>query len=1248
MSGTLQKGMDSGKAPENVKRQVFVNGIGICAEPTCSERIMQNRTTLGECAHIIPKVVDSHPREDYTTPLEDRKKENNLLYLCLKHHTLVDDAQHWQIYTVEVLRDWKRKHEEWAAKIKKDAPLPQDFKEMVAEQTNASEAIIGKLLDTCRELLDRHLITEARIFLYQIDLLLLDTNNKRLNAKTDLLNAILSIRCEQIPEAKSQLLQLIKANPDDVEPMLEYVELCDNAPEPDDDKVRIEQRARNLTNSNPRLIFIDLTRKWKKQEAIEIPDIWGKWTDDVRLNAKFICQYALFCDLSEKTQQRDTLINLWQKELPTSPRPHLFKVFFAILDLFRSTGLSLQEQVRALQELLRFSKSEREQAAAKDPLHLRDQISWLMQELKLELAYSDFADTVSDVEELCNKLVSLIEKCYFDSFINDTLLQCLVSLRLEPNQWRAITHQIQGSNVSPTQPIVELIFLRALEYDALYSELNKFIDKYDHSDLQGILQDITNDDAEQASEKVNARKNSMFTLLLLRAINDRASAIRLSELVEVSDDHQLDLRYARLRILERHKRDKEALDIIRNLPLEDAAPSALHIIGNVAYRNKQWDLFVPSATQLLKFDISQSYRSQLHAELAMAYFDRGDDTNAINHADQALSQPDVLGEENSQTLLHVLGESLAMKGMYDNACLKFQQYGQIKRSFPLLIDEAGLYLKSTFPNKYAMSLSFIMRAFEESEVYSDELYASVHLFLIELDNAGIISNTDEPSVDYGLFVKLEGFTNGWFYIGEKDKSLGAIPIRPGSDSYRAVHHKAVGNEIEWPAYKFSNPDARHKILHIVDAPAFLAHRSFEAIDQMAKIGNAPIWFIRVGKEDGTLDIERLNQFFKEQFEPNNELFDSYVRTPMPFASLCTMQGGLVHALGKITSENKGFIRCNNGTQADIDAQRATTSEVLQGKPCFIDGLSALVLAEAGLLEVVIEALPKLGVSTSVIRLLRKIAGDFEFTPSSVGMARFVDGSFQFSPRNKDSDEAVRMHLLGSADLLDKLPNKVIGKNYPKLEDDRNWDHLLPDYFVDAFRYAQEQEAHLLSDDWLFVEYYKVLGESPVPKHLSSISLIRAMADSKRIAWDVYLKYFALLSFYRYHLLLVSVDDMFQAVFPPTSGGLAISVPQNLSLLNLQFTLSPEYGVDDKTVIGILSSFFTRLILDESVLPKKADEIFALAIVQSLAKRDRRMMSRVIIQVCQQQIGQRLSPNIKSKLQILDKQLFGYSQGSILL
>lgn len=317
------------------------------------------------------------------------------------------------------------------------------------------------------------------------------------------------------------------------------------------------------------------------------------------------------------------------------------------------------------------------------------------------------------------------------------------------------------------------------------------------------------------------------------------------------------------------------------------------------------------------------------------------------------------------------------------------------------------------------------------------------------------------------------------------------------------------------------------------------------MENIAQIGNAPVWVMQLANEDGSFDFEGLKRLIKEQTQPNYDFFDTYVGTPLPISFLSTVLGGLAQALRAIIHEQKGFIRINDGSLADLDIQKVTANDVLQGTACFIDGLATLMLAEAGLLETVTKALPNIGVSTSVIRLLRKIAADFDPPSSTIGTVGVIDENLHFSPRNKEREETFRKRLLLAADLLETLPNNVIAKTYPKLEGDVGQDHLLPDYFVDAFRYAQQEEAHIVTDDALLIRSYKSLGESSIPKHFSSFSLIQNMAENGQITRDEYLRYFAQLTFYRYHLLSLSVDSMLDTVLPSTQSGIITPAPRNI-------------------------------------------------------------------------------------------------------
>ena len=1227
MAKKLKDGDDSLAVSQKVKRQLFVDAVGICAEPKCNSRLMESRTTLGECAHIIPRKVGSHPREDYQTPLEDRKKEPNLLYLCLKHHKLVDDKEHKEDYTAQTLREWKKHHEAFAAGISKSSPpIPQQ----------ASKSTILQLMSACRSYLDSYRINEARAFLSQIDILLLDIDDATLNAEADFLGAILVARNEKTPEAKEQLLEIIRAHPNYIEPMLEYIELCGSAPEPTDELERIEKLARAIDKNHPHLLLIDLFRKYKNGDIIKDESIFEIKTDNTRLTARFISQHSLFCDTAGDTTRRDALVEQWQKFAPNSPNPYRFKAMYKMIDVIRNSP----EQADLIDEALKFSKQQRQEIEDKDPLMPHGQIEWLLNELKLRVALFRITGEDTGFDAVRNDMILWIAQCYFDSAINAIVADLLAYLSIEPDQWRIITGKIQESNVAPSKDLIEVLFLHALPHNDLFDDLIDFIKKYNQDNLLEILQAIKNNDAPKTAKLINAKHDSNFSLMVLQSIRDYDVAVPLTELLEIKQDYQSQFLTIRLGILVMYKQDRRALDLITEPIIDEANLFMLHIIEELTYKNEQLHFFIPAALRLLTLHIPDGYKIQLHGKLSMVYFGQKDDTNAIMHAEHALVQPEDLGEDNSHNIFGLMVQALMNKGQVDKACGAFAQYHHIKPTFEFFGTQAQCYLKSSFDDRYEKAVSCIVQAFEITEAYNDNIYLSAFNILLELSNAGAILAHDEPAVKDGLFVKLEGISD-WLYIGGQEKSLGAECISPDTDSHAALIGKSVLDKIDWPADEYSGYNDKRTILHITTPARFLSHRASEAMAKAAQLGNTSIRTFRVIDDDGKLDMSGFERFMEEQDQPRKDFFESYISNGLPFAFLCKMQGSIQSALGIVSLEERGFIQCNNRTQADIEEQKAIANKVLGGAPCFIEGLVAVMLAESGLIEDVVKALPNLGVSTSVIGLLRDIAGNFEVTAGKGGRGDFVKGKFQFREIDKAKDGVIRNKLLAVADLLDGLPGKVVGKTYPKSDGDVNLDNTMPNYFVDAFRYAQDKTAYVLTDDSLFVHAYKVAGETQIPQNFSSISLIRAMVDKGLIDLQRYYEYFARLSYYRYYFLPLSVDDMMNVVLPRSDGGVLIPAPQNISLLNLPLTLSQDYGVEAKNAVAVLSIFFMRLIMDNTVLPEVADKIFTQTLSDTMVKRDKKSMAAALRQGCRQNMMDErwINNSSKQKLEMLDKQLF---------
>ncbi|MBK8138001.1 MAG: hypothetical protein IPK52_19665 [Chloroflexi bacterium] len=731
------------------------------------------------------------------------------------------------------------------------------------------------------------------------------------------------------------------------------------------------------------------------------------------------------------------------------------------------------------------------------------------------------------------------------------------------------------------------------------------------------------------------------------SIAEREVVTALIDLLEVSDHHRNDWLFTQLMIFDFHKKEKQAVSVLERLNIVEASPRSLSFIARVAYRNERWDLFIPAAERLLEADLSPDYKTNLQGQLAFAYFERGDDTRASSFAERALDHGQWLADENSESLLHILASAYASRGMVDKACEQFEHFKDIKRSFSLMLEEARLYLRSTISDRDDRALSLIVQAFEEADSYSDEMYLAAIMPLIELSNAGKISSVSEPDVVDGLFIEISGFTDGWFYIGDKQKSLGVRHIQPGSPFYAAVIHKAVGAEIEWPADRYSIPKRTRRIQKIVSPPAFLTDKAHEIMNQEAQAGTGLMsYFQTETREDGTSNLDTIRDFLRERSRFNTELFEMYTSQPLPFAFLCTSEGGIIQAIGRIATSNTGFIRINDSTTNDIHAQRLFAAEVLNGKTCHIDGLATLLLSEAKLLQTVTENVPNIVVSTSIIKLLRQIASELQPPGNSVGRLGLVDDELRFSPSNPEQDDAFRKQLLASADLLDELPSKVIGKAYSGPDGEASLDKIVPSYFADAFWYAQTNADYLLTDDALLVKAYGLSGVSSLPTHFSSLSLIRELAERKLIDWNSYLHFFSLLALYRCHFLPIFVDEMFQTAFPSTQGGLIVPSIRNLSLLRLDLTLSEEYGVKRTTAASVLSNFYIKVILDDAIPPEMADELFALTIKQGLRGTDKRKMVRLVQQACDQRIRglNWVSGNTTKKFDSLNKQLLGFANG----
>lgn len=183
--------------------------------------------------------------------------------------------------------------------------------------------------------------------------------------------------------------------------------------------------------------------------------------------------------------------------------------------------------------------------------------------------------------------------------------------------------------------------------------------------------------------------------------------------------------------------------------------------------------------------------------------------------------------------------------------------------------------------------------------------------------------------------------------------------------------------------------------------------------------------IEVSTTGETIDTKYLIARLEDDRSRRAEFFDVYCRENVPLAFLAFIEGGLANAIGCIQNENRGFIRFSSGDLTEISKQKEIAERILSGEVFYIDGTSALVLSEPGLLERIYGYLPNLRVPQSVITFLLETKDKFRFKPGQVGSMSYAQGKLIFSLVDETRISNIQKNFEKSLKVLESQPNNII-------------------------------------------------------------------------------------------------------------------------------------------------------------------------------------------------------------------------------
>ncbi|MDR0392287.1 MAG: HNH endonuclease [Planctomycetaceae bacterium] len=121
---------DKGVLPTTKRKLASLSG-NKCANPSCHNYLVKSDGSydIGEAAHIVGE-HEGAARFNSNISAQQRNDISNLIFLCANCHLQVDADKEGKTYSVKLLTQWKKEHEEKIQQLVSDGFMTLDFPEL--------------------------------------------------------------------------------------------------------------------------------------------------------------------------------------------------------------------------------------------------------------------------------------------------------------------------------------------------------------------------------------------------------------------------------------------------------------------------------------------------------------------------------------------------------------------------------------------------------------------------------------------------------------------------------------------------------------------------------------------------------------------------------------------------------------------------------------------------------------------------------------------------------------------------------------------------------------------------------------------------------------------------------------------------------------------------------------------------------------------------------------------------------------
>lgn len=844
-----------------------------------------------------------------------------------------------------------------------------------------------------------------------------------------------------------------------------------------------------------------------------------------------------------------------------------------------------------------------------------------------------------EFEKTAGIIFELVLQCYFDQGIDKILIELLHYIGLPQDDFSKLLNYLQDTEKPISDELAKGMVSQFIYRNTLSVEGKAFFQKTRKKDFVRFITDLEIKDYDRVLPFI---LRDVHYAVGFAVVAKSFPELRKKIIEALPNDETIQKEKLSLLLNFEQGDIEEAFSILKNLDLSQLNYVECKTTLELAEKKKAWEFVIILLQKLLHYEKDEKVALRMKVKLFTANLnlERFPEVISIGEAilDNALEM-NLLNDWNREILLGQTTFAYLRRGKYPEAKKLIEKHSSFLKTFEAKISVAVVYLRNNDPEK---ALNFVVEAVKILKRPSPEEYGN--LFLISCQLGMPLTSQDE--IQFGSFVKLKE-EEKWFFIGDEDE-LDAIKV---PEENRVGFLKKKLSEIIILGSKYSSEKKEREIEIILPIDKYILWQSAHNAQRLSKEG---LWdkmeAIEVPTTDIGIDTRYLIARLEDQNKKGQEFFEIYCKKNVPLALLALNEGGLTNAIGRIVNERRGFINFSTGAQEEIEEQKKVAEQIISEHQFYIDGTSAFILSETGLLKKIYKFIPNIKVPQSVISLLLDIADKFRYTPGQVGHLRYSMGKIEILPADFSKRDLIQSNFYECIKILESESRNLEVISTAN-KSNAFFEEKTPPGLSDACILAQRDKVPILTEDFLYLQINELETGKKAPKYCSSFAVVRVLYEQGKLGFDEYLDFFAHLSSYRFRFLPITVEDLEKAVL---GDGLIKQIRvEELRKLNFPLTLSEEYGVPAHVSSRVVGHFLIRLLVDDSILPSVIERIFTEVLTTFPTTQDKKVFGTMLLTACVQLInkgrqGFFLGKMIQEKVDSLFQSLQAYNSNKLII